>query len=164
MTDESIDRESIKRLNDMIGAIEIAMITSADADGLLHSRPMATQSAQDDGTVCFFTNARTSVAFEAENSYVNVSYVDAKRSVYISIAGMASVLDDREKIAKLWDPAASAWFPKGLEDPDLRILRVQIESAEYWDVTSNALALLVGFARKAITGKSEGIGTHERIV
>ena len=43
-------------------------------------------------------------------------------------------------------------------------VRVQIDSAEYWDVAQNALALLAGFARKANTGKTDGIGTHERIV
>ena len=156
--------DSIRRLNEMIGEIEIAMVTSADDDGVLHSRPMATQAAQDDGTVYFFTSATTAVAYESEDAFVNVSYVDSKRSVYISISGAASVVNDRDKIQKLWDPKTSAWFPKGVEDPDLRLLCVQIESAEYWDVASNALTLLFGYARKAITGKSDGIGTHERIL
>lgn len=156
--------ESIRRLNEMIGEIEIAMVTSADEDGMLHSRPMATQAAQDDGSVYFFTSVSTAVAYESQDAFVNVSYVDSKRSVYISISGTASVLDDRDKIQKLWDPATSAWFPKGVEDPELRLLCVQIESAEYWDVASNALTLLFGYARKAITGKSDGIGTHERIL
>ncbi|MDQ2866475.1 MAG: pyridoxamine 5'-phosphate oxidase family protein [Candidatus Eremiobacteraeota bacterium] len=156
--------DGIGRLNDMIGEIEIAMVTSVDDEGMLHSRPMATQAAQDDGTVCFFTSAQTSVAYQSDDTYVNVSYADAKRSVYISISGLATILDDRERIKKLWDPASAAWFPKGLEDPELRLLCVQIERAEYWDVASNALTLLVGYARKAITGKSDGIGSHERIV
>ncbi len=157
---------AIARLNDMIGDIQIAMLTTIGADGNLHSRPMATQRVEDDGSVCFFTNASAAAAFESlENCRVNVSYVDARRSVYISIAGAATVSDDRRKIHELWDPVHAAWFPKGMDDPELRLLCVQIERAEYWDVATNALSLLVGYARKAITGKADaGIGTHERLV
>ena len=160
-----MDDTGIARLNDMMADIQIAMMTSVGEDGNLHSRPMAALDVCDDGTVCFFTSAATSAAYEStENCRVNVSYVDARRSVYLSISGVASVSDDRKRIHELWDPRVSAWFPKGLDDPDLRLLCVQIERAEYWDVTTNALSLLVGYARKAITGKADGIGTHERIV
>ena len=160
-----MNTDSIERLNAMIDSVEIAMLTSVGEDGTLHSRPMTVQAVRDDGTVWFFTSSTASAAYESEQDCrVNVSYVDAKRSVFISISGTASLSDDREKMAQLWDPQLSAWFPKGLDDPDLRLLLVEIESAEYWDVTQNALALLAGFARKAITGKTEGIGTHERIV
>lgn len=160
-----VNDTGIARLNDMIGDIPIAMLTSVGEDGDLHSRPMATQAVQEDGSVWFFTSSHTSAAYEStENCRVNVSYVDARRSVYISISGTASVSDDRRRIHELWDPAVAAWFPKGMDDPDLRLLCVQIERAEYWDVATNALSLLVGFARKAITGKTDGIGTHERIV
>jgi general stress protein 26 len=160
MTSDHVDR-----LNAMIDSIEIAMLTSVGADDTLHSRPMLVQEVQDDGTIWFFTSKSASAAYESEeNCRVNVSYVDAKRSIFISVAGCAGVSEEREKMAQLWDPRLSAWFPKGLDDPELRLLRVQIDRAEYWDVAENALALLAGFARKAITGKAEGIGTHERIV
>lgn len=155
----------VERLNAMIDSIEIAMFTSVGEDGTLHSRPMTVQDVQEDGTVWFFTSEASSAAYESEEDCrVNVSYVDAKRSVFVSISGSASLCDDREKMAQLWDPRLSAWFPKGLDDPELRLLRVEIDRAEYWDVAQNALALLAGFARKAITGKTGGIGTHERIV
>ncbi len=160
-----MNSDAVERLNSMIDSVEIAMLTSVGEGGTLHSRPMMVERVQDDGTVWFFTSETASAAYESEeNCRVNVSYVDAKRSIFISIAGTASVSNDREKMSHLWDPQLSAWFPKGLDDPDLRLLCVQIDRAEYWDVTQNALALLAGFARKAMTGKAEGIGTHERIV
>lgn len=160
MTNDHVDR-----LNTMLESIEIAMLTSTGEDGTLHSRPMMAQGVQDDSTMWFFTSKAASAAYETdEDCSVNVSCVDPQRSIFISVSGSASVSEDREKMTKLWDPRLSAWFPKGLDDPDLRLLRVQIERAEYWDVAQNALALLAGFARKAITGRTEGIGTHERIV
>jgi len=156
---------AIARMNDMISDIQIAMLTAVGPDGNLHSRPMATQKVQDDGSVFFFTSAQTAAVLESvESCRVNVSYVDARRSVYVSIAGTASISDDRIKIHELWDPVHAAWFPKGMDDPELRLLCVQIERAEYWDVATNALSLLAGFARKAITGKADSVGTHERLV
>lgn len=155
----------VVRLNAMIDSIEIAMLTSVGDDGTLHSRPMMVLDVQEDGTVWFFASRTSCSTYESkEESPVNVSYVDAERSIFISISGTADVSDDREKMSQLWDPQLSAWFPKGLDDPDLRLVCVQIDRAEYWDVTQNALALLAGFARKAITGKSEGVGTHKRIL
>lgn len=160
-----MNRDHVERLNAMIETIEIAMLTSVGEDDSLHSRPMMVQEVRDDGTAWFFTHSAASAAYESEeNCRVNVSYVDRKRSIYISISGTATLCDDRAKMDELWDPRLSAWFPKGLDDPDLRLLCVQIDRAEYWDVAQNALALLAGFARKAITGKTEGVGTHERIV
>ncbi len=160
-----MNQDHVGRLNGMIEGVEIAMLTSVGADGSLHSRPMTVQEVQEDGTVWFFTSATASAAYESEeNCRVNVSYVDPRRSVFISISGSASLSDDREQMEKLWDPRLSAWFPKGLDDADLRLLCVEIDRAEFWDVAQNALSLLAGFARKAITGKTDGIGTHERIV
>jgi hypothetical protein len=36
-----------------------------------------------------------------------------------------------------------SWFPKGLADPHLSLLRVKIESAEYWDLSVAQMVRLV---------------------
>src|SRR5208337_4347672 len=51
---------------------------------------------------------------------------------YVSFTGHASVVQDREKMQDLWCPAYRAWFPRGLDDPELALLRVDVERAEYW--------------------------------
>jgi general stress protein 26 len=33
----------------------------------------------------------------------------------------------------LWPKWVEVFFPKGIDDPDLVLLRVDIEKAEYWD-------------------------------
>jgi general stress protein 26 len=40
-----------------------------------------------------------------------------------------------------------AWFPDGLDDPDLALLRVHVEAAEYWDSPSSTMVHIVGFVR-----------------
>ena len=55
---------------------------------------------------------------------------------------------------ELWTPAARSWFPKGVEDPHLTLIRVRIQSAEYWDAGSSKMKQLVQMARTALTGRS----------
>jgi general stress protein 26 len=33
----------------------------------------------------------------------------------------------------LWTPEIKHWFPNGLDDPDLTLLKVDIVEVEYWD-------------------------------
>jgi general stress protein 26 len=35
-------------------------------------------------------------------------------------------------IQKLWRPEMISWFPKGLNEPDLALLRIDIHHAEAW--------------------------------
>ena len=42
-------------------------------------------------------------------------------------------LHDRSKAEELWNVFAEAWFPDGVEDPNLALLRVDVEHAHYWE-------------------------------
>lgn len=135
----------MKRLATMIRGINVAMLTTRGPDGSLRSRPMASPDAEFDGTIWFFTQAGTEKAIEvSQYPEVNVSYVAAAEHRYVSLSGRATLVDDREKMAELWAPAHRTWFPQGLEDPDLRLIRIDIDRAEYWDMLSAAMAQLLG--------------------
>ena len=55
---ELSEREgNIKKLAGMIREIDFAMLTTAEADGTLRSRPMSTQRREFDGDLWFFTRA-----------------------------------------------------------------------------------------------------------
>jgi len=49
--------ERVAKVGQLIEGIDIAMLTTIDESGELHSRPMDTQKAEFDGTVWFFTYA-----------------------------------------------------------------------------------------------------------
>ncbi|QEH36116.1 General stress protein 26 [Aquisphaera giovannonii] len=135
---------NMKKLASMIRGIKVAMLTTQGRDGVLHSRPMATQDVELDRILWFFTAAHSDKADEIrQHPRVNVSYVSAQDHFYVSLAGRAEIVRDREKMAELWSPAHRAWFPKGLDDPDLALLRVEVESAEHWDMLSSAMVRLV---------------------
>ncbi len=75
---------------------------------------MATQEADFDGTLWFFTQASSEKTREIRlNPHVNASYVSAEDHHYVSLTGQASLVQDREKMQELWSPAYRAGFPRG---------------------------------------------------
>lgn len=132
------DDDNIARLNKLIKGIEVAMLTTCETDGTLHSRPMATQKTDFDGDLWFFTRAGSHKVEEIEREHhVNVSYVEPSNQRYISVSGLARLARDRSRIDELWDPAYSTWFPEGKDDADLALLRVTVQHAEYWEGPSS---------------------------
>lgn len=163
--DEHTDHnENIKKLREMIKDIRFAMMTTAEDDGTLRSRPMATQQVEFDGDLWFFTNANAPKVDEVQhNQHVNLSYAEPNDQKYVSVSGKAQLVRDRQKIEELWNPLFKAWFPQGLDDPDLALLKVSLDKAEYWDSPSSKVVRLVGFLKAVVTGKPIDAGDNEKI-
>jgi len=141
--------ESIRTLGEKIHGIRVAMMTTMDPDGVLRSRPMETPQTDFDGRLWFFTDSQSGkVASIKNDQHVNLAYAAPDDNRYVSVAGSARLVRDREKMRELWKPMFQTWFPRGLEDPELSLICVDVESAEYWDEPSSAFVSLAG-----VTGK-----------
>ncbi len=157
-------QEAIEKLNALIEDIDFAMLTTADTDGVLRSRPMSTQKAEFDGDLWFFTSDKTHKVEEIErDNRVNASYAKPEDNVYVSVSGTAEINKDRAKMEELWNPILKAWFPKGLDDPTICLLKVNVEQAEYWDSPSSTLVQIAGFVKALVTGKRADSGENEKI-
>jgi general stress protein 26 len=141
------------------------MMTTVQAGGLLRSRPMATQKTPFDGELWFFTGHHSPKVDEIQaDSHVNLSYSDPDSRHHVSITGTAELVQDREKIRSLWTPALQAWFPEGPDDPEVALLRVSVDSAEYWDAPSSKMVHLYDRVKAALTGKPvKDPGDHQKI-
>jgi general stress protein 26 len=149
------DDDDVQKLAKLIKSIKYAMLTTAMPDGTLRSRPMATQAGEFDGTLWFFTHDNTGKVDEIRNDqHVNLAYADPSHNRWVSVSGRASVVRDRRKAEELWTEIHRAWFPDGLDDPTLALLRVDVTDAEYWDGPSTKVAQLAGFVKALVTGKS----------
>ena len=156
-------QESIRKLNDLIKDVKVAMLTTIDW-GILRSRPMQTQEFDFDGDLWFFTSAETHKTEEIEKDRrVNVSYAAPDSNTYVSVTGTAAIVKDRAKIEELWNPIYKAWFPDGLEDPNLVLLKVAVEQAEYWDSPSSTLVQVAGFVKAMVTGERADGGENRKI-
>jgi len=94
---------------------------------------------------------------------VNISYADTDSQKYVSVSGVANVVQDRAKAEELWSPAYKAWFPGGLEDPSLALLKVEVTQAEYWEAPHGAVVRLVGFLKAVATGQKYEPGENKRV-
>jgi general stress protein 26 len=156
----------VQKLAEMIKGIRVAMLTTVETDGSLHSRPMATMERDFDGTLWFFTDIHSAKVDEVQHDrHVNLSYAKPGDQQYVSVSGRATVVRDRSKMEELWSPIHKAWFPEGLDDPGIALLRVEVEKAEYWDSPSSTAVRLFGLAKALATGKRYGEeGTdHEKL-
>jgi len=153
-TQQAGQSEDIKKLGELIQDIDFAMLTTVDDDGTLRSRPMSTQEIEFDGDLWFFTSGDAAKVHEIkQHQQVNLSYADSKHYRYVSVSGWAELVHDRQKIEALWQPAYKIWFPEGLDDPNLALLKVHVEKAEYWDSPNGVVVQLVGFVKALVTGQ-----------
>jgi len=139
------------------------MLTTMDS-GVLRSRPMSTQVFEFDGDLWFFTSDNTHKIEEIEkDGRVNAAYSDPGDNVYLSLSGRAEVVKDKAKIEELWSPVLKAWFPEGLDDPHLCLLRIPVEQAEYWDAPSSKIVQLFGMVKAMATGQEADYGENKKI-
>jgi general stress protein 26 len=154
MSHQTHATDAIEQLRKKIKGVRIAMLTTVDEDGSLRSRPMATQEAELDGDLWFFTAASSPKVGEVEREHhVNLSYADPDDSRYVSVSGTAHLVRDKAKAKELWNPMLKAWLPQGLDDPELALLQVRVEKAEYWDPPSGKMVQLIGFLKAVATGE-----------
>ena len=158
------NNSNIKLIGDKIKGIRIAMMTTAEIDGTLRSRPMAMQDMEFDGTLWFFTLADAPKVGEVERDHhVNLSYTKPDDELYVSISGSAQLVRDQQKVKDLWKPILKVWFPNGENDPNLALLKVDATQAEYWDSPSSKMVQLVLMAKAAVTGSPDALGENKKV-
>jgi general stress protein 26 len=156
------NHQDIKKLGDLISGIKVAMLTTLNEEGTFHSRPMWTQQVEFDGNLWFFTRLSGAKSIELKKDcHASVNYADPEKNSYLAVYGKGEVVQDPAKAKQLWSPAYLAWFPKGLEDPDLGLIKIQVERAEFWDSVSSKVVHLIGFVKALATGKPYQPGPNE---
>ena len=128
-----------------------AMLTTHAPDGTLMSRPMALQEVEFDGDLWFFTARESRKAGHvADQPQVNVTV--SSNSVWVSLTGSATVVTDPVRKRELWNPGIEAWFPDGRDSDKIVLLRVEGESAEYWDTPGGRVTTAVSYVKAKLTG------------
>jgi general stress protein 26 len=154
--------EGLKKLRVLVKGISICMLTTQH-DGELRSRPMMTQDIGEDGHIYFFTKAETAKVCEIESdAHVNVAYAKPDDHLYVSASGIATAYVDVEFAREHWNPMLNTWF-EGPDDPDLRMIRVKLTGAEYWDSPGNKMVQLFGMIASAIAGREILHGENRQV-
>ncbi len=158
------DTEGVAKVAELVKDMRMAMLVTIDSQGRPHSRPMATQQAPFDGTLWFMTSENTAKLTEiSANPRVNVAYASSSAESYLSISGNAEVLNDRERIREFWNPFLRAWF-ESAEDPTIRLIRITVDEAEYWDTPGGKVASLISMVKAAVTGDQSDKSSDNKTV
>ena len=149
----------------LLKKVRIGMMSTRGNDGHFHSRPMATSDVEFDGSLYFLTDDHSGKVHDlAKEPETLVTYADEGQQVYVALRGTGELIHDTAQVKAHWTAAARGWFPKGPEDPEIALIKVTIEDAEYWDAPNGKMVVLLAYAKAVITGKRPGnIGEHERV-
>ncbi|NND97905.1 MAG: pyridoxamine 5'-phosphate oxidase family protein [Pirellulaceae bacterium] len=121
-----------ERLLDLMENFRTAMLVTRQGDDEMTSRPMAVADLSENGEMWFVTSKRSCKVDEiGHHSVVLVTFQNS--SQFVSVSGVAQVIDDPAKIDELWSESWKIWFPEGKDDPDLTLLHVTPTGGEYWD-------------------------------
>ncbi|QOS79382.1 pyridoxamine 5'-phosphate oxidase family protein [Paenibacillus sp. JNUCC31] len=157
MNPNSPNQEAIKKIQELIKDIDIAMLTTVSEEGLV-SRPMKTQDVEFDSNLWFLTKKDTSKFHELlQNQQVNVAYAGKS---FVSIRGEAELVDNTEKIKEFWSPAYEKILETTFEDPNLVLIKVNAESAEFWDA-GNKFKMASFLFRRLLGKNTEGTDLNQ---
>ena len=147
---------------DLMKKITFAMLVTRDGEKI-RSRPMARLcSAPDEGAIYFLTDARRHKDDEiASDHHVNLGFADTSAQKYVSVSRHRAISNDRAKIKELFGTAAKAWWDSP-DDPNIRVLKVTPEEAEYWD-SPGTIVSYVKMAVAAVTGTRPDLGENRKV-
>lgn len=157
--------DSTAKLWELIQDIKFGMFTAHHGNGHLHSRPMTTLNRDEQGGVLWFFMSKGGdpvMDFESVPE-VNISYSNPSKEEYVSVSGTARLVNDPAKKNEFWNPLYKAWFKGGVNDPDLGLVAVTINHAEYWDVKTNTATKIFEMAKASMTGSKPDLGEHGQV-
>ncbi len=149
--EEKANAEHVRKI---IHDIPVAMLTTTDWSGQLRSRPMAIQQVDGDDKLYLLTSEDSGkiLAIRTDQN-VNVVCADRGSNCYLSVCGAAQIVQDRKKIRELWNPTMKAWFPDGPETPEICLIVISVEEAEFWDAPLGKWIQMIKVAKAALSGR-----------
>ena len=122
---------------------------------------MAISDTGFEGTLYFLTGEGSGKVHDLERDPETVvTFADPGKNSYVALRGVATIVTDREQIKAHWTEIARAWFPKGTDDPDLALISVKIDEAQYWDQPSGNMVIAYGYVKAVLTGEPPHLGQH----
>ncbi len=148
------------KIRELLPQFTSAMLITVGDEGL-HTRPMGVlgQAGDFHGTLWFITDDRSRKIIDlAASAQAAVAFQNDDAGVYLHLDGRAARSDDRARLAQLYSPVQRTWFPAGLDDPHMTLIRFEVDRGEFWDARARTLGLLVAFAKSVVTGVPGDVG------
>ena len=135
----------------------VVMVSLDAAHG--HAAPMRAQLDKDaNGAVWFFTSRDNRLA---PGGAAMAQFAASGHDLFACIAGTLTEEHDPAVLDKLWSKPVEAWYPGGKSDPNLLLLRFDLDDAEIWTADPGVKGLF-----KLMTGmtmKEGDLGKHAEV-
>jgi general stress protein 26 len=155
-------QNDIARVWDILENNSIGMLTTQFSGGL-RARPLDARPDREAGAISFVTDVRGHKDDEiAARPDVCFVVTVPKDNVYLSITGRATVTRDRLKAAEIWKKTDDVWWKGGPDDPNARVLTIELVMAELWDGPSSSLVAAFEFAKARMTGEKPFLGENRK--
>ena len=126
-----------------------------------HMQPMTAFADEHDGTIWFYVRKDNDLIRQSgrDGAAAMACLMTRDHGFIACIAGQLAEHYDRDRIARFWNPIASAWFPEGKDDPSLTLLRLVPKDARVWVSQSNPVSFGFALAKAKLTGTEPDVGT-----
>ena len=131
---ETQGREAIPQIAQLLNKIDICLFATRGEGGQLHARPMSNNSQVEwDGDSWFFAPSDGRLVSELESDPTAVTAYRAEEGyTFVSVSGTAEIEADPKLKKRFWLEELERWFPNGPEDPNVSLIRVRADHAEWW--------------------------------
>ncbi len=164
-------KPELERMYERIERIDTAILVTRREDGHLVARPMARQ-AEDAGADLWFVTSEGSGKLEEidRDPHVNLTFYRRKNS-WVSIAGLARVSRDRERIRRLYRRSWRIFFSREgdprhgtPDDPRMALIGVDVVSAVFMEPEHATPVVLFEMAKGYLTGERPDIGEPHHVM
>ena len=133
MTD-STGRKAIPQIATLINQIDVCLFATRGDDGQLHARPMSNNGQVEwDGQSWFFAPTDGRLVTELRTDPAAVAAYRAEEGfAFVSVSGRATIETDPELKERYWLDDLERWFPNGPADPNVALIRLDAEEAQWW--------------------------------
>lgn len=125
-----------------------------------HAQPMTAHFDGPRGPLYFFARKDGALTRDAHSSHSAIfHYAGPDHDLYACVHGELKAIEDRDIVARFWSEDVARWYPGGQDDPNLALLRFDLEKAHLWLPKDSADASTYGFGE----GRSEEVKAEARI-
>jgi len=123
------DEAAQARLWQIIEASGVGMLSLTNSG--LHAQPMIALAERRRKRLWFVARLDTDLVRSIGDGGVGM-FVLQGPDLLASVAGELSIVQDRRRMARYWNPEIAAWLPEGPNDARLALLRMDCIDAELW--------------------------------
>lgn len=155
------DKEAIEKIKHIAQGAGVCMFETFQPEPPLSVRPMSAVKIDDEAVFWFFSSRSSKKNREiAADPHVQLLFSNVKDNEFLSVYGTAEIITAKTTLKQMWSPIIKVWFPEGVDDPDLSLIKVTPESSYYWDTKHNKMTAVIKMAISVLAGATMDDGVE----